>query len=135
MDLTVVTKLGPDGKETQVDELVFKHLQAKLGKLVNREVTQILSPGTHFDERMLVAERNNFLAAVYPSGKIYGLALVDLTTGDFVTTELDSDAALQTELDAVQGEDPFIGVTLDAQQVSEIISSWTGIPVGKMLKE
>jgi len=27
---------------------------------------------------MLVAERNNFLAAVYPSGKIFGLALVDL---------------------------------------------------------
>jgi type VI secretion system protein VasG len=44
-------------------------------------------------------------------------------------------AAMQTELDAVQGEDPFIGVTLDAQQVSEIISSWTGIPVGKMLKD
>ena len=44
-------------------------------------------------------------------------------------------AAMQTDLDAVQGEDPFIGVTLDAQQVSEIISSWTGIPVGKMLKD
>jgi DNA mismatch repair protein MutS len=38
--------------------------EAKPGKLVNREVTQILSPGTHFDERMLVAEKNNFLAAV-----------------------------------------------------------------------
>jgi type VI secretion system protein VasG len=44
-------------------------------------------------------------------------------------------ATLQTELDAVQGDEPFIGVTLDAQQVSEIISSWTGIPVGKMLKD
>ena len=42
---------------------------ARPGKLVKREVTQILSPGTHFDERMLVAERNNFLAAVCPSGK------------------------------------------------------------------
>ena len=31
------------------------------GQLVKREVTQILSPGTHFDERMLKAERNNFL--------------------------------------------------------------------------
>ena len=39
------------------------------GKLVKREVTQILSPGTHFDERMLVAERNNFLAARVPRGK------------------------------------------------------------------
>ena len=43
--------------------------EARPGKLVNREVTQILSPGTHFDERMLVAERNNFLAAVCPNGK------------------------------------------------------------------
>jgi len=76
--------------------------EAKPGKLVNREVTQILSPGTHFDERMLVAERNNFLAAVYPSGKVYGLALVDLTTGDFMTTELESDAALLTELERLR---------------------------------
>src|SRR6201993_2177259 len=43
--------------------------EATPGKLVKREVTQILSPGTHFDERMLAAERNNFLAAVFPVGK------------------------------------------------------------------
>ena len=76
--------------------------EARPGKLVNREVTQILSPGTHFDERMLVAERNNFLASVFPTGKIFGLALVDLTTGDFLTTELESDAALQTELERLR---------------------------------
>jgi len=75
---------------------------AKPGKLVKREVTQILSPGTHFDERMLVAERNNFLAAVYPAGKIFGLALVDLTTGEFLTTELESDAALLAELERLR---------------------------------
>jgi DNA mismatch repair protein MutS len=76
--------------------------EARPGKLVNREVTQILSPGTHFDERMLVAERNNFLAAVNPSGKTYGLALVDLTTGDFLTTELENDAALLAELERLR---------------------------------
>ena len=75
---------------------------AKPGKLVKREVTQILSPGTHFDERMLVAERNNFLAAVCPAGKVFGLALVDLTTGDFRTTELESDAALLAELERLR---------------------------------
>ena len=76
--------------------------EARPGQLTKREVTQILSPGTHFDERMLVAERNNFLAAVYPSGKIFGLALVDLTTGDFLTTELESDSALLAELDRLR---------------------------------
>jgi DNA mismatch repair protein MutS len=75
---------------------------AKPGKLVNRAVTQILSPGTHFDERMLVAERNNFLAAICPNGKVFGLALVDLTTGDFLTTELESDGALLTELERLR---------------------------------
>src|SRR5881628_1653080 len=57
--------------------------EARPGQLVKREVTQILSPGTHFDERMLSAERNNFLASIYSSGKIYGFAMVDLTTGKF----------------------------------------------------
>ena len=58
---------------------------ARPGQLVKREVTQILSPGTHFDERMLKAERNNFLGAVCPAGRTFGLAFVDLTTGDFIT--------------------------------------------------
>ncbi len=71
---------------------------ARPGQLVKREVTQILSPGTHFDERILAAERNNFLAAVCPGGTIYGLALADLTTGDFLATELEGDEALLTEL-------------------------------------
>src|SRR5579864_5609824 len=75
---------------------------ARPGQLTKREVTQILSPGTHFDERMLVAEWNNFLAAVYPSGKIFGLALVDLTTGDFLTTELENDSALLAELERLR---------------------------------
>src|SRR6184192_1720060 len=76
--------------------------EARPGQLVKREVTQILSPGTHFDERLLAPERNNFLAAVYPLGKIYGLACVDLTTGDFKTTELDGDAAMRTELERLR---------------------------------
>jgi DNA mismatch repair protein MutS len=76
--------------------------EARPGKLVNREVTQILSPGTHFDERMLAAEKNNFLAAICPQGKIFGLALVDLTTGDFLTTELENDATLLAELERLR---------------------------------
>lgn len=42
---------------------------------------------------------------------------------------------LDDELKTLQGETPLMGVCLDGQAVSEIISSWTGIPVGKMLKD
>lgn len=75
---------------------------ARPGQLVKREVTQILSPGTHFDERLLHAERNNFLAAVYGLGSVYGIAVADLTTGSFRATEVEGDAALLTELERLR---------------------------------
>ena len=73
--------------------------EARPGQLVKRAVTQILSPGAHFDERMLSAERHNYLAAIYSSGSTLGLALVDLTTGDFRVTEPADSAALIAELE------------------------------------
>src|SRR5216684_6540471 len=76
--------------------------EARPGQLVKREVTQILSPGTHFDERMLTAERNNFLACVYGVGRTYGLAVADLTTGDFLSTEVEGETALLTELERLR---------------------------------
>jgi len=75
---------------------------AKPGQLVKREVTQILSPGTHFDERMLSAEKNNFLAAVFEAGKAFSIAVVDLTTGNFRATELETENAFLTELERLR---------------------------------
>jgi type VI secretion system protein VasG len=42
---------------------------------------------------------------------------------------------LDAELSALQGEAPLMGVSVDGQIVGEVISAWTGIPVGKMLKD
>lgn len=72
--------------------------EARAGQLVKRGVTQILSPGTHFDERMLAAERNNYLAAVCPLQQTFGLAFADLTTGDFKATVVENEAALLSEM-------------------------------------
>ena len=43
-------------------------------------------------------------------------------------------AKLEAELAALQGETPMMRVAVDAQIVGEVLSAWTGIPVGKMLK-
>jgi type VI secretion system protein VasG len=43
--------------------------------------------------------------------------------------------ALNKELAALQGESPLMRVCVDSQVVSEVISAWTGIPVGSMLKD
>ncbi len=75
---------------------------ARPGKLVKREVTQILSPGAHFDERMLAAERNNYLAALCRVDRRLGLAFADLTTGEFRATEPANEAALVAELERLR---------------------------------
>ena len=72
--------------------------EAKPGKLVQRDITQILSPGAHFDGKLLDAHRNNFLAALCADAGKFGLALVDLTTGDFLVTELRDVEQLRNEL-------------------------------------
>jgi DNA mismatch repair protein MutS len=55
-------------------------------KLVRREVTRVLTPGTSADA-LLGAEENNFLAAVASSGEAAGFAALDLSTGEFRATE------------------------------------------------
>src|SRR5947209_6142839 len=44
-------------------------------------------------------------------------------------------AALEAELRELQGEDPLMRVCVDTETVSEVISAWTGIPVGKMVRD
>ena len=44
-------------------------------------------------------------------------------------------AILENELQTLQGEEPLMRVCVDTQTVSEVISAWTGIPVGKMVKD
>ena len=102
--------------------------EARPGQLVKREVTQILSPGTHFDERLLAAERNNFLCAVFPAGKTTGIAVVDLTTGDFRTTETESDAELLTELERLRpAETIYPG---EASSLRTLLAGTPGILIG-----
>lgn len=57
-------------------------------KLVRREVTRIVTPGTATDANMLRTRENNYLAAVARKGESAGLAYVDVSTGEFRTTEI-----------------------------------------------
>ena len=58
-------------------------------KIVRREVTRVLTPGTSADAG-LASEENNFLAAVAQLGDRVGLAALDLSTGEFRATEFAS---------------------------------------------
>ena len=61
--------------------------------IVKREVTGIVTPGTVLTDSVLDAARPNYLAGLHRLGKIFGLAMLDLSTGDFWMEEsADADA-------------------------------------------
>ncbi len=59
-------------------------------KLVKREVTRVVTPGTATESSLLRSHENNYLAAVCHNGARAGLAHVDISTGEFRATELDA---------------------------------------------
>src|SRR5215469_16478448 len=73
-------------------------------KLVRREVTRVLTPGTSADSS-LGSEENNFLAALAEVGEQVGFAALDLSTGEFRATEFSGSGALgrvQEELEQLR---------------------------------
>jgi DNA mismatch repair protein MutS len=63
-------------------------------KLVRREVTRVVTPGTAADSS-LGSDENNFLAALAQVGDRVGFAALDLSTGEFRATEFSGDSAMR----------------------------------------
>ena len=85
---------------------------AKLAKkLVRREVTRVVTPGTAADS-LLGSEENNFLAALAQVGERVGFAALDLSTGEFRATEFSGENALrrvQEELEQLRPKELLYG--------------------------
>ena len=80
-------------------------------KLVRREVTRVVTPGTAADSS-LSSEENNFLAALARSGDRVGFAALDLSTGEFRATEFsgaDASRRIQEELQQLRPNELLYG--------------------------
>ncbi|MEB3188819.1 MAG: DNA mismatch repair protein MutS [Snowella sp.] len=77
-------------------------------RMVERQVTKLLTPGTLTDDSMLPARRNNFLAAIALSGEHWGLAHADISTGEFFTTQSTNLEALGLELLRLQPSEVLV---------------------------
>lgn len=76
---------------------------ASKGALLKRDITRVLTPGTVLEEGMLAARRNNWLCAVVLEGEgssagRWGLAVADVSTGEFRVTEREGSDQLHQEL-------------------------------------
>jgi DNA mismatch repair protein MutS len=63
--------------------------------IVKREVVKIVTPGTVTDINALEDEKNNYLGSIYSENDNFGLAFVDILTGEFFTTEFKSEPPFQ----------------------------------------
>jgi len=81
-----LAKLLSKGYKVAICEQVEDPKQAK--GIVKREVVRVVTPGTIIEEQLLKEKSNNYLAAIAEDGSFFGLAYVDLSTGEFKTTQL-----------------------------------------------
>ena len=71
----------------------------KLAKgLVKREITRIVTPGTDISEMSLEEGKNHFLMGIVLENLLYGIATVDLTTGEFFVTEVAQESKVLDEI-------------------------------------
>ena len=90
-----INRLVEAGYKVAICEQVEDPRQAK--GLVKREVIRVITPGLNVDQDSLTAKDYHFLAAI-SQGKRLGLALLDLSTGEFWATELTEEEELLSEL-------------------------------------
>ncbi len=115
--------------------------EPKPGKLVEREIARILSPGSIDDLSLLEDDRSNYLAALHQEGKAWGLACVDHTTGEFTLAEyadmgqlVDEVARLspselliadhlQQEFGPITNSMPYDGYAFQPEHATELLKS------------
>lgn len=66
--------------------------------IVKREVIRVVTPGTNLDTQGLDETKNNYIMCIVYIADRYGLSVADVTTGEYLVTELDSAGKLMDEL-------------------------------------
>ncbi len=91
-----LSKLIARGYRVAICEQVEDPKTAK--GLVKREVVRIVTPGTNLNTQVLDETKNNYLMSVVHTTNLYGISVVDATTGDYFVTEIDSNRKLMDEI-------------------------------------
>ena len=93
-----IAKLTKHGEKVAICDQVS---DPNLPGIVERSVTRIITPGTTFNDNVLDTKSNNFVVSVNKGKNKFGLSYADLTTGEFLATQLDSFLELITEISKI----------------------------------
>ena len=91
-----LNKLVSKGYKVAICEQLEDPKQAK--GLVKRDVIRVVTPGTNLDAQALDESRNNYLMCIICMEDRYGLSVADISTGEYLVTELDGEKKLLDEI-------------------------------------
>ena len=94
-----INRLIRSGHKVAICEQVEDPALAK--GLVKREIVRLITPGTVIEDALLQAKSNNFFAGITEGKKKFGLAFADVSTGEFLVTEVPSAKGLDPVLEEI----------------------------------
>lgn len=128
LEITLTARDGGNGKKVPMCGVPYHAVEGYLAKLISkgykvaiceqvedpkaakgivrREVIRIITPGTVLESNMLQESNPNYLLAVYLSNFSYGIAYTDISTGEFMTTEITGETGEQKFFDEVARINP-----------------------------
>ena len=124
-----VAKLIRQGRKVAICEQVEDPRKAK--GIVKRDVVQVVSPGTALSDAMLDRQRHNFTASLCPNGERVGLAVVDLSTGDFALDEVEA-PLVRDELERHGPAELLVSDNADAAWVDWLRQALPGVTVSRV---
>ncbi len=104
-------------------------------RLVNRDVVRIVTPGTVTDPKVLEHKSNNYLLSIYRHKEQFGIAVADLSTGEFRVTELIDGSRLWAEIhrfapkeclfsEAFEDEEMFEQIRIELKASVNFLPDW-----------
>lgn len=99
-----IAKLIEKGYKVAICEQVEDPKQAK--GIVKREVIRVVTPGTVIESNLLDEKKNNYIMSVYKSGIYFGIAVCDVSTGDFRATQIKETNNFSAALDEISRYSP-----------------------------
>ena len=81
-----VSRLIAKGHKVAICEQLEDPKTAK--GIVKRDVIRVITPGTVIESNMLDEKKNNYIMSIYKSGIYYGIAICDISTGDFYASQI-----------------------------------------------
>ena len=115
---TYISRLIKLGHRVAICEQVQDPKEAK--GLVERKVIRIVTPGTSMTGDTLSDEKNNYIMSVYGADSSYGIAVADISTGSFLTTEVKEESKIIDEIIRFEPSEIILKLTEAQMKVSHL---------------